>query len=402
MGKGNRGVVMRTRPRAKPNEQQLAAMTAGKVFLATRDRRLTPEELRLIYNSVYPKATLTDADRRLQQGEVMLAEAVSRDLGADMQATYDYLVQQMHLHSVGDRPHNVYFDLSRHLWDTGYRVRLMGLSLPLRQLALIHSLPEHKARGLAEAKDIVAAMKKQFGAEVAEGLERLTDWDSILVDHLSYTIERIGLNGSSSSPEYLKKRLEKISEKNERQSVAGTLEDVLKLSSQSNKRLVPAELAGNLVCPEVKARLHKKYVAALGESETERLKKSSDYSNEPLVVKGLCLIDRLRTADGVVQVEKVTREAADFLPCLDIVLRYMQGKGRFNNVLEFVAAALKTELLTELDQRATHVGSMRDTYFARFADLFRRRLDRAREQYGNVATGMGYTPFSAVLILRPG
>ncbi len=394
-GKGSGTVAPLIGPRVIAGEQNVAVMNEWRGLLTDPKKPLNPGGLRFVYQNVYPKTVLTEADQRLQRGQVMSAEAVASELGADMQPIYDYLVGKVHFLKVGNRPHNAYADLSRHLWDTAYRAQLMGLPLSQRQLALIHSLPEYVARGLVEARRFVAAIRGNFGENVADGLERLTDWDGILVDHLRYFVERIGSNGNSGSLENLKKRLAKISTKDERGRVVETLEDVLKLpasSAGSNRRLIPLELADSPIYPEAKARLHAVYV--------DRLVETSDYDGTSLVVKSLCLIDRLRTVDGVVQVEKITRETADFLPRLDEMLELLHRHKTVNNVLEFVAAALKTEFLIELDQRAAQARGMRDTRFASFTDLLGSRLASARQRYGSTAAEMGYTPASTAPNLR--
>lgn len=394
-------------PRSVASEHHLAAMNAGRMFLSRTNTPITQDEMRFVYQNVYPRAQLTEADQKLQRRQVMAAEAVSAELGLDMQSSYEWLVENAGFQNAGDRPHNTYTDLPRHLWDTAYRAQLMGLKLPDRQLALMHSLPEYKARGLTEARRFISAVKTEFGEDIASGLELLADWGGILVDHLRYRVEQIGdsgrLKSESSSLEYLKRRLEAISRKEEKTQVEATLERVLRLHGAKD-RLVPLELADNLIYPEAKARLHRAHVDSLATAAIAQTKKqgqTQSYATTSLVVKGLCLIDRLRTADGAAQTEKVTRETADFLPRLDAAVSYLHGKKSVNNPLEFVTAALKTEFLMELEQRTAQARSMRDTRFRTVADLLEERLVEATRLYGGVAKAMGYATAYESQRLRP-
>ena len=377
-------------PNKTNGQESLESMVNNAIaILQINGRWLNADELQLVYKGVFPRITEpTRWDRRLQRRGTMPKAAVAEELGPDMQETYDFLVREMNFLDVGTRPHNSYKDLSRHLWDTAYRAHIMNLPQEIRQIALTHSLLEYKARGLKEARLILNELRKGFGSYIADSVSNLTFWDGILLDHLSYQMRKSGQNG-----QYLHRTLSRISKVAERGNVVQTLGIVAKLATTSNKRIIPAEIVeGDTMYRETRARLHRDYIQGMYESSRAMVEGNQTYGNPLLLVKALCLIDRLRTVDEKVEVERMTREAMDFLPYLDRMVGLLQNSGLVNNPLAFVNATLKTELLMELEQRTSEVRSRRDTTFASFAELLGSRSSEAGVLYGGVAQQMGYKP----------
>jgi len=371
-------------------------------LLLISDRWLNTDELKLVYQGVFPRiAKPSKWDLMLQRRQAMPQKAVEEELGRDMQETYKCLVEEQNFLDVGARPHNQYVDLSRHLWDTAYRAGVMGLGLEIRQIALMHSLLDYKARGLEEAKTLFNNLKNKFGYEVASGIEMLTFWDAILLDHLAYTTNK---NGGFKAREYdgLLITLQKISKGYDSTNVRTVLGEVTKLAFNSKKRVIPAELTeGDLVYREARARLNRGYSERLYLASRQALEhsyqNSKKYDNRIMVVEALCIIDKLRTADGITQVERITREALDFLPYLDRMLNLLQHSDIINNNMALVTVALKAELLIELYQKTSEAGSRRDTAFRSYASLLDGRLSTARKQYDDIAQQMGYVPMPIIL-----
>ncbi|MBI2522776.1 hypothetical protein HYW19_00130 [Candidatus Woesearchaeota archaeon] len=313
-----------------------------------------------------------------------------------MQGTYDYLANEGGFLDIGKRPHNPYSGLPMHLWDTAYRAWAMGLDLETRQIALMHSLLEYKARGLEEARKMFRNLEQVFSKNVVEGIEALTFWDAILLDHLQHTTRRIGIGARAESYNY-EKILARISKNSERHNVAAAIQDAANLKLDSKKRIIPLELTdGDPIYKEARAMLHRMYAERVYQISREILESrygsGQAYDNRILTIEALCIIDKLRTVDGRSEVERVTREAFDFLPHLDAMQSLLRNSDIFNNPLALAIAALKTELLIELDQRASEAKNRRDTTFAVYADLLGERLLAAGRLYGDVAGQMGYTP----------
>lgn len=376
--------------------------SAVRELLLTSDRWINTDELKLVYQGVFPRvAEQSRWDLRLQRRERMPQKAVDEELGNDMRATYQHLVEEQNLLNSGTRPHNGYVDLPTHLWDTAYRAWVMGLDLETRQTALMHSLLDYKARGLEEARMILHSLRNQFGHDVASGIDTLTFWDAILLDHLAHSMNKIGGVKARENGGYLT-TLQKISRGYERANVKTVLGEVATLAPNSKKRVIPTELTeGDLVYREARARLHRGYSEKLYSASRQALEdpdqKGENYDNPIMVVEALCLIDKLRTADGINQVERITRESLDFLPHLGNMLNLLQNSNIINNNLALVTAALKAELLTELDQRTSEARGRRDNTFGSYASLLETRLLIARKQYGDVAQQMGYVPMYRVL-----
>jgi len=387
----------RRKRRVKAGKEHLERLIAVKKFLSNDGRGLNSDELTLAYENVFPTLSPSEEDTKLREGRMMDENAVSTELGPDMWEKYVWLVSDMNFLDAGKRLHNKDPQLERHLWDVSYRTNLMGMPLETRQLALVHSLPEYRARGLEEAKkDCLQSIRERLGERVTSGLEAsLLDWDGMLVDHLRYRIAQIG-GTSSTSQKYLQERLGDISTKEERKNVSRIVDDVIKLSQASDKnRLVPiAVTEGDYIHPEMKARAHKLYVEKLFRSERRKLRRSGgkaspQYNCAPFLVKGLCLIDRLRTADGMAPIEKVTREVTDFLPWFDTIIAYHQQTNRVNNPLLFVSRALQAEFLTEMHREAVYYQMARDTAVTSLGDVLARRFNSARQKYAGQVMDLG-------------
>ncbi len=362
------------------------------MLVSVQDRELSKEEIRLLYNSVFPRmATPGRWDIRLQKGKLLPAQAVDEELGQDMRHTYNYLVEEFGFLDAGKRPHNPRMDLPRHLWDTTYRAQLMGLDLETRQIALMHSLLEYKARGLGEAVKYLGKIRSEFGNVVAEGVKDLTFWDAILLDHFMYYARR---NGKRTNEGYWD-ILSKITAIAEKQKIHPMLERAP--IPKSKQRLIPVDLSdGDLDYREAKTRLHAQYAHDIYQISRAKLESmyenGQNYDNRLLILAALCSIDKLRTADGRGEVERVTRESLDLLVNIGIMDDLIQNSGILNNALSLVNATLKTELLIELDQRTKEARDRRDTTFATYAEFLAQRLTKARALYGVVGQEMGYKP----------
>ncbi|MBI2137243.1 hypothetical protein HYU12_01855 [Candidatus Woesearchaeota archaeon] len=374
-------------------------------LLAVRNHWLSDEELRRVYEAVYPSQKLTDSDMSLQNNEIQLREKADAELGDRMYETYLCLVDNFNFLQSGNREHNPFSGMSRHLWETAYRTNLMGMPFEVKELALMHSLPEHNGRGLSEAKKEIDNLADNFqGHHLREPLRLHANWHGMLVDHLNLRMSRIAgsnhtvskkpVNGSAKL-ETMTNTLCRISVgyDEERSAVQRQLKTVVMLSPDSKERLVPLVVVDNQrLYPEVRARVHRNYMTELFNGATECLRKGHDYWSNVLIVKGLCFIDRIRTTNSDAAVEKVTRESMEFLSRLDVIERLIKRRGLVDNPLAFVNAALKTELLIELKQKAGEARRRRDNAMVTYATVLERRLAYVMDNYASVASVMGLVP----------
>ncbi len=383
-------------------EKKINFETDVRQILLIKDRWLTPDNMKAVYGAVFKEDIPTKRDMQIQRDEPMSAVAVKEDLGEEMQATYNYLVEAQKFLSAGKRPHNFDDGLLRHLWETAHITNVIGCPIETKQLALVHSLVEHKARGLPEARTCIGRVREGVGGKLADNLDAFTDRYAILLDVVEYKIKKTGnLNnvGKKTNHSSWEKILEKQGgyDKEAKLMVNSALEAAVKRSG-SKDRLIPAELTkGPDTYKEARAILHRSYVERLYRTSRKVLEdtygKKEVYSNPLLVVKAVCLIDRLRTANERLEIEKATRETLDFLPFLDTMRGLLENSEIVDNQLAFFNASLKAELLTELDQRTIEAKSRRDqTTVAGFANLLESRLLAARREYGDTAIAMGYAP----------
>ncbi|MBI2145391.1 hypothetical protein HYU18_03660 [Candidatus Woesearchaeota archaeon] len=393
---------------------KLEELADSKDGLTRRDRWMTPAELRVAYSAIYHDMPPGKWDGNFQQKRPMPPEAIDAELGPDMAETYQFLVREFAFHHLGERMHNTFEGLGAHYWNIAFRAALMGLPLQVRQLALTHSIPEHKGRGILEARRTIKRLTTEFGSEVGTNIDALVFEQGIIVDHLFHNLRRGGNDIHKKPFEYLRERLNDVRDGYPAHDIEEALREAMKLSPDSKGRIVPLLVAGELpLHAETRARLHRAYAKKLNDANWAQLIQRDPYKDREvqqhdhaiLVIKSLCFIDRIRTASEAT-IERVSREAMDFIPFLDemlaeLHLRDSSQNRLIYNPLEFVASALKTELLREVGSIMTSVANRRESSFKQLGGILATRYAQAESQYGRTAARMGYVPIKVAPTFSP-
>lgn len=391
-----------------------------KQLLLSEERWLTREELREVYAFVYPTTVKSAWDSLLNAGNAMPVEAVKAELGADIVKAYEQLVSKYKLPFVGERKHSNDPKLFRHLWNSAWRASLMGLPLEARLAALMHELPEHRARGVDEANKIISEISKdaafdkqgqkgnveKLGPKIANLLDILTDYEAIAVDHVGHCLNRNGTRGNIEIMDALLESVEQsirmLKEKKSKaapfyERVKGSLKDLQKTANSVDKRVIHPAFMGiayDLRMPgkefygylrnELKAALNPGYVKRLF-SETRKMLEEGkqDYYIVP-AIRAISHIDKVRTTNNS-EFEKATREAMTFLGGLGMLMPVLDKSRIYNNVLYFLNEALKTELLRELGTQVSAQVRRPDTALAAASQIILGRYTQADELYGGTA-----------------
>jgi len=318
-------------------------------LLATKSRNLSLEEMERAYITIFGHNAVTPGNSA-DGYEPFSTDAVQAVLGKDMQRTISYLVLSQGLLKAGDRPHSAFYDLPQHLWSTARMAKDMGLKHPIRKLAVMHSLPEYKGRGIVQAADVIQKLRMQYGSEIGDLLDETAEWDQILLDHFKYNTNADGNNSNLLKMPWVERQLKALGNGHSVNAdrVINEYAKVRKMDAQSNSRLVPLPAeptVQDLLFPEIGARLHEGYAEGLGAADTARMNiEDVPYDNGLLIVKALCQINKLQTAVQAQEIERATRESADFMPRLNHAVGFLRNSELVNNHLALATYALNEEL----------------------------------------------------------
>ncbi len=377
------------------NSKGLEARTSEAARLLQEEGRwLTPEELKQVYASIYPKLkTPSTGDKLLlQPGLRMTQEVIAAELGPDMVKPYQLLEEHFLFQYAGQRLHALDPSLRRHLWDTAYRAHLMGLPLETRLAAVMHDLPEFKSRSLSEAFRTLKQIEENFGPVTAKYVSEMTDFEAIMVREVFYTIQRNGSKDKSAKHycTIFEERTAKIG-KNQRELLGNRCEAVKQALKQAfdnrtspSKQLVhvTADAASEWLEREVLARTDLPYVNQTYEYARKRLENGEQGYDTTPIIKAIAHIDRLRTTmGGFLAIEQASRKSLDFLPRLEKMLTVLRNSGIVNNNLHFLSAALKTELYRALDRATVYFYGTPDTTARTPAKVMNERLERVIKAY---------------------
>ncbi len=400
----------------KSSEGLEARTSEAARLLQERGRLLTPEELKGAYLVVFPPVVTSKWDDDLNAGKNMPEEAVREELGQDMVELFNHLASKYHFYSVGLRDHAKDPKAYAHLWNTAWRANLMGLPTLAKLAVLMHELPETKSRGLGEAQDLLNRIGsdkgfKWMGQRLEEIIKVITDYPSVIIDHVGYCSKRNGTKGCytllqslegavNQSKEASMMKLhgsEKAKAEYAYQAVISALKNLSRTATDASKRIIPPQLVDvphpptnkqgmppDYIKNELKAAVNVAYVDALFKSAKDMLKR--EVPNEdywiPVAAMTLSHIDRVRTMKTSAEVEKASREAANFLQRMDNFMKFLEQSEIVNNPLYFLNAALKTELLRELKGQTDFLRHRPDSAFRKMTESLVGRYNAVNRLYG--------------------
>ncbi len=380
----------------------LEELTSRAENLLKKGALLSPEELATVYDCVYPFIDPDAADIELQTGRKMPLRVATHELGKGMDIIYGHLEDVFSFQTSNKLRFVESPGLRRHLWDTAFRARLMGLPPNVRIAALAHDLPEYRAHNLLEASEVIHGLGKYFKGDIITHIARMTDFSAVLIRDVFDSANGGPANATEASCRRILESRERGINHDYNATRVGTdlvalmspsfsvvgraVCDALKAREHENGKLVPvtASSVSDWIVQEALARANPFYARSVYAYAQEALKHDQSDYDSALLIKGLAHIDRLRTHMGDFSaIERASREAITFIDCLDGILAELNARAIVNNPLYFVLSVLKFEVTDLLRAESVNFARRSDTTSRYGGTILLNRLNAFSEKYAN-------------------